>query len=66
MIGDNSNIDFQSSGKDMGSITEVDAPHMDKANRTTASVDVKTRISTTAPVTYVNITANNVIVGDGN
>ena len=66
MIGDNSNIDFQPSGKDMGSITEVDAPHKDMANRTTASVDVKTRISTTAPVTYVNITANNVIVGDGN
>ena len=66
MIGDNSNIDFQPLGKDMGSITEVDAPHKDMANRTTASVDTKTRISTTAPVTYVNITANNVIVGDGN
>ena len=66
MIGDNSNIDFQPSGKDMGSITEVDAPPMDMTNRTTAPVDVKTQISTTAPVAYIDITANNVIVGDRN
>ena len=67
LIGDNNNIDFrQPPGKDMRSITEVDAPPMDMTNRTTASVDAKTQISTTAPVTYVNITANNVIVGDRN
>ena len=50
LIGDNNNIDFQPSGKDMGSITEVDAPPMDMTNRTTAPVDVKTQISTTAPL----------------
>ena len=67
LIGDNNNIDFrQPPGKDMRSITEVDAPPMDMTNRTTAPVDAKTQISTTAPVTYVNITANNVIVGDRN
>ena len=66
LIGDNNNIDFQPSGKDMGSITEVDAPPMDMTNRTTAPVDVKTQISTTAPVAYIDITANNVIVGDRN
>ena len=67
LIGDNNNIDFrQPPGKDMRSITEVDAPPMDMTNRTTAPVDAKTQISTTAPVTYVNITANNVIVGERN
>ena len=66
LIGDNNNIDFQPSGKDMGSITEVDAPPMDMTNRTTEPVDVKTQISTTAPVAYIDITANNVIVGDRN
>ena len=67
LIGDNNNIDFrQPPGKDMRSITEVDAPPMDMTNRTTAPVDAKTQISTTAPVTYVNITANNVIVWDRN
>lgn len=67
LIGDNNNIDFrQPPGKDMRSITEVDAPPMDMTNRTTAPVDAKTQISTTAPVTYVYITANIVIVGDRN
>ncbi|PFX13944.1 hypothetical protein AWC38_SpisGene21937 [Stylophora pistillata] len=65
MIGSNNNIDFHRSGQHMRSISEVDAPPMDMASRTTAPVDEETQILTKTPITY-NITANNVIVGDSN
>ena len=67
IVGDNNNIDVVISGRDMGSISEVDAPPMDMENRTTAPVDVETQISAATSVTYnITVLANNATVGESN